>query len=449
MSRPTVLDEIKRREVCALFAAGVSRRAAARYVNCAPATIRNCIDRDEEFRHAVAQAQMTFETGCLGAIRNAGANHWRAAAWLLEKTHPERYGPAAARKQKPARETVDKPPPLTTAFFRTDEFYRLSAEFREEVEREVLARGGSFPPAPPPPPPYDVPREQRHRPPADRPAAGSGTIPPGWSPAGTPPPRDNYVRPRAAADNAAEIAVEIVAEGDEGPPPAVPHREWRPGPSDPEERRQWHKDRRRELRRRVRQIVSGAALALSAAFLAAALSAPDRMHAVTTNVRSAPIHRGLAAGAAPEWATSAPREYMGGRAQENALAPACIDARPQPNAAPRPPGFLTIAAVTSPAFAAKTDPAARPLAARPPSVRRPHCRTSAESLSGDFGWLYVAVDRAGVVRPARSARRNLWRQHLVGSSRAWNCHGGREARAPAFGRTRYGLRLVAGVVLRS
>ena len=64
--RPPALDEFKRREVLALLAHGVSRRAAADYVDCAPNTILNAFRGDEAFRAAVLKAEAGCETHCLG-----------------------------------------------------------------------------------------------------------------------------------------------------------------------------------------------------------------------------------------------------------------------------------------------------------------------------------------------------------------------------------------------
>lgn len=47
--RPRVLDEIKRREVCALISAGYSMAGAASYVNCSEKTIRREAERNSQF----------------------------------------------------------------------------------------------------------------------------------------------------------------------------------------------------------------------------------------------------------------------------------------------------------------------------------------------------------------------------------------------------------------
>lgn len=90
----TVLDEVKKREICAILTMGGSRTIAAAYVSCHPNTIRNHILRDEAFAQAVEQAESKHEVAQLTYINNAGkeGRHWRAAAWMLEHRYPGRYG---------------------------------------------------------------------------------------------------------------------------------------------------------------------------------------------------------------------------------------------------------------------------------------------------------------------------------------------------------------------
>ena len=89
--RPRALDEIKRREVCALVAAGCSISYAARYIGCKPLTIRREALRNEDFHEQLRQAELRSQLKPLNAMQQAAATHWRAAAWLLERTHPEQF----------------------------------------------------------------------------------------------------------------------------------------------------------------------------------------------------------------------------------------------------------------------------------------------------------------------------------------------------------------------
>ena len=101
--RPPVLDDAKRREILAILTVGCSRRAAAKYVGCAPATIANTAARDPEFAEQLRQAESKAEVGYLKNIRKAAKKeqYWRAAAWALERKYPERVRPPRPRRDHP------------------------------------------------------------------------------------------------------------------------------------------------------------------------------------------------------------------------------------------------------------------------------------------------------------------------------------------------------------
>jgi IS30 family transposase len=101
VGRPRVLDEAKRREICALVSAGCGIEAAARYVGCAPTTIRREALRNDDFHDDLRQAELTAQLSPLRAMRQAAATHWRAAAWLLERTHPERFAKQNPKNFRP------------------------------------------------------------------------------------------------------------------------------------------------------------------------------------------------------------------------------------------------------------------------------------------------------------------------------------------------------------
>ena len=54
VGRPRALDEIKRREVCALVAAGCGIEFASRYIGCSARTIRREALRNEDFHEQFA-----------------------------------------------------------------------------------------------------------------------------------------------------------------------------------------------------------------------------------------------------------------------------------------------------------------------------------------------------------------------------------------------------------
>lgn len=89
--RPRVLDETKRREICALMTAGYDLSGAAQYVGCSSWTIRREIERNEDFAESLRRASLAAELEPLKFIRHSARSNWRAAAWYLERYNPQRY----------------------------------------------------------------------------------------------------------------------------------------------------------------------------------------------------------------------------------------------------------------------------------------------------------------------------------------------------------------------
>jgi hypothetical protein len=89
----TVLDNQKRWQVITLIANGSSRRVAADYVDCSPATITRTADRDPDFAAQLARAEQNLEIDLLRSLRAAAQKerYWRAAAWLLERKNREDF----------------------------------------------------------------------------------------------------------------------------------------------------------------------------------------------------------------------------------------------------------------------------------------------------------------------------------------------------------------------
>ena len=85
MGRPKVLDDVKKREVCALVTAGMSLGKVARYVGCCRRTILNERDRDADFDQRMRRAELAAELSPMEAMRRAASTHWRAAAWILDR----------------------------------------------------------------------------------------------------------------------------------------------------------------------------------------------------------------------------------------------------------------------------------------------------------------------------------------------------------------------------
>jgi hypothetical protein len=89
------LDDEKRAAIYGILAVGGTRRLAARYVGCSPATIHNTVLRDAEFRRRIRKAEVRAEYDFLSTIRAAAAKkdarYWQAAKWALQHMYPERY----------------------------------------------------------------------------------------------------------------------------------------------------------------------------------------------------------------------------------------------------------------------------------------------------------------------------------------------------------------------
>jgi hypothetical protein len=90
-----LLEPAKRAILLKLLARGLSLRSAARYVGCHPATITRTAARDPEFAQQLAEAEEALPLMALDRLTAAvnDPRNWRAAAWILERTHPERFAP--------------------------------------------------------------------------------------------------------------------------------------------------------------------------------------------------------------------------------------------------------------------------------------------------------------------------------------------------------------------
>lgn len=132
-ARRGILDEVKRREICAILSVGCSRKTAARYVGCHRITITRTAARDEDFALALRQAESKHEVLHLTHINKAAqeGRYWRAAAWALERKYPDRYS--------------QRPPNMFTLEQITQVLSQFAEALLEEVEKasqrkRILAR---------------------------------------------------------------------------------------------------------------------------------------------------------------------------------------------------------------------------------------------------------------------------------------------------------------------
>ena len=92
--RQKPLSKAEREVALAMLAVGVSRESASRSLGRASKTIDELFQSDDSFAKAVLKAEEESEQYYLSRIREASKDvrGWRAAAWMLERRQPERYG---------------------------------------------------------------------------------------------------------------------------------------------------------------------------------------------------------------------------------------------------------------------------------------------------------------------------------------------------------------------
>jgi hypothetical protein len=99
--RTKLTPEIQSKLVQAI-SLGTSYEAAATYAGVSRETVRSWLRRGEretrgiyhEFAEAMKVADGKATVACLATIRSAAQNDWKAAAWLLERRHPNEFGRA-------------------------------------------------------------------------------------------------------------------------------------------------------------------------------------------------------------------------------------------------------------------------------------------------------------------------------------------------------------------
>src|SRR6476620_1138690 len=94
--RPRFLDDTKRGQLIAIVANGCGVTAAARYLGCHPRTVRRECCSDPGFREQLKRAEFKGQLEPIQNLRKAGKTHWRAAAWMLERSRPYAFTPTKA-----------------------------------------------------------------------------------------------------------------------------------------------------------------------------------------------------------------------------------------------------------------------------------------------------------------------------------------------------------------
>ena len=112
-SRPTKLTPERRDALLKWLRGGLPLETAARLTGVSPSTVQSWRKQSRagragyrNFETEVLTAMAEGEAIHVARIAEAGRGNWRAAAWLLERMHPEKWVPPPAPPFIP-----DAPPP--------------------------------------------------------------------------------------------------------------------------------------------------------------------------------------------------------------------------------------------------------------------------------------------------------------------------------------------------
>jgi hypothetical protein len=102
LGRRRTLDRNKKTQICDLVARSATMGEAAAALGVSIRTIQREARRDPDFDQQLRHAH-TAAPDPLKLMQSAARSHWRAAAWLLEREDPERYGRRPAGSCSPAQ----------------------------------------------------------------------------------------------------------------------------------------------------------------------------------------------------------------------------------------------------------------------------------------------------------------------------------------------------------
>jgi hypothetical protein len=95
--RPRELTRPKRDELLNRIGQGATLAQAAKIVGVSLRTVQREAKTDDEFHHDLALAQDDAPVDPERQLNRAARAHWRAAAWMLERSDPDRYGKRPAK----------------------------------------------------------------------------------------------------------------------------------------------------------------------------------------------------------------------------------------------------------------------------------------------------------------------------------------------------------------
>src|SRR3954452_14643657 len=107
MTAPTKLTDDVSEKITLVVRHGGSVEAGAAAAGVTQRTVRSWMARGQRsgareapyraFRDAVERAQAEQEADLVASVNRGARRSWRAAAWLLERRYPERWGPPSTR----------------------------------------------------------------------------------------------------------------------------------------------------------------------------------------------------------------------------------------------------------------------------------------------------------------------------------------------------------------
>ena len=102
LGRRRTLDRNKKTQICDLVARSATMGEAAAALGVSIRTVQREARRDHDFDQQLRHAH-TAAPDPLKLMQSAARTHWRAAAWLLEREDPERYGRRSASSCSPLK----------------------------------------------------------------------------------------------------------------------------------------------------------------------------------------------------------------------------------------------------------------------------------------------------------------------------------------------------------
>lgn len=92
MGRPSKRTPALERKICQLIAKGNTRAASARSCGISESTLQQWIATFPEFLERIKKADADAEIAMVAQIKRSSRRSWFAAAWWLERRHPNRWG---------------------------------------------------------------------------------------------------------------------------------------------------------------------------------------------------------------------------------------------------------------------------------------------------------------------------------------------------------------------